>query len=78
MCSDSSRMNFRLAGLQLQNGLFMSKLRTVSSDAVQLGENAPSRCSKRPARFQWSAGSGKGAMSLVVWMTIAAMMPFRL
>eukprot|EP00965_Chrysotila_dentata_P154840 5116733-Pleurochrysis_carterae.AAC.2 len=53
---------FRSAGLQLQNGLFGSRSRTGSSDAVKLGQNAPSRCSKRCAKFQLSAGSERGAM----------------
>eukprot|EP00965_Chrysotila_dentata_P171372 5655452-Pleurochrysis_carterae.AAC.1 len=43
----------------------MSRSRTGSSDAVQLGQNGPSRCLKRRAKFQRSvrsACSGRGAM----------------
>eukprot|EP00965_Chrysotila_dentata_P118060 3902229-Pleurochrysis_carterae.AAC.1 len=33
-----------------------------SSDDVRLGQNAPSKCSKRRAKFQERGGSGRGAM----------------
>eukprot|EP00965_Chrysotila_dentata_P247228 6207633-Pleurochrysis_carterae.AAC.3 len=61
MCSNVSRMIFVSAGLQLQNGLFRSKSKTCSGDAVQLGQNAPSRCLTRRAEFLERGGSGKRA-----------------
>eukprot|EP00965_Chrysotila_dentata_P150318 4965019-Pleurochrysis_carterae.AAC.1 len=63
MCSNASRMYFQVSRpANCKTGLFRSKSRTGSSDAVRLGQSAPSRCSTRRAKFQWSAGSGRGAM----------------
>eukprot|EP00965_Chrysotila_dentata_P180565 5961237-Pleurochrysis_carterae.AAC.2 len=61
MCSNASRMHFQVSSPA--NVLEREcKSRTGSSDAVQLGQYAPSRCLKRFAKFQWSAGSRSGAV----------------
>eukprot|EP00965_Chrysotila_dentata_P172225 5683542-Pleurochrysis_carterae.AAC.1 len=62
MCSNASWMNFHVSRPATVNGLFRSKSKTGSGVAVQLDQNAPSRCSKRRAKFQWSAGLGRGAI----------------
>eukprot|EP00965_Chrysotila_dentata_P239509 6203149-Pleurochrysis_carterae.AAC.2 len=47
----AQRMSEDPFGLQLQNALFSSESRTSSSDAVQVGPKALSRCSKRRAKL---------------------------
>eukprot|EP00965_Chrysotila_dentata_P166209 5487476-Pleurochrysis_carterae.AAC.2 len=49
--------------MQLQNEIFRSKSRTGSSDATQLGQNAPSRCLKRPAKLVLPKDNGTQGVS---------------
>eukprot|EP00965_Chrysotila_dentata_P058206 1930021-Pleurochrysis_carterae.AAC.4 len=59
------------------HGLFRSRSRTGSSDTVKLGQSASSIGVIRDV-LQWSAVQEEELCQPVVWMTTAAMMPFRL
>eukprot|EP00965_Chrysotila_dentata_P157288 5196423-Pleurochrysis_carterae.AAC.1 len=65
MYSNTSRMNFHVSRpATAKRGYSGFKPRTGSSDAVQLGQNASSRCSTRRAKFQERGGSRREAMPI--------------
>eukprot|EP00965_Chrysotila_dentata_P174458 5758704-Pleurochrysis_carterae.AAC.1 len=55
-------MKFQVYRTATEKWVVQLEVKNSCSDVVQRGQNAPSRCLKRRAKFQWSAGSGREAL----------------